>query len=69
MNRQRLIIAALAAVLGLLYWQSRREVRPAAVPLTLPTARASDTPLHQADFIGDEVPGRIERDRTLQLHA
>ena len=56
---RRLLIAAMAAMLGLLYWQNRPAEQPPARPLTAPVHRASATPLHEADFIGDEVSGRM----------
>ncbi len=56
---RRLLIAALAALLALLYWQSRPSERPPARPLAAPAHRASATPLHALDFIGEEVPGRM----------
>ena len=60
MMLRRLLIAALAAMLVLLHWRSRREDWPSAPPLALPPAHAvANAPLHQTDFIGDEVPGRM----------
>jgi predicted neuraminidase len=56
---RRLLIAALVAMPALLYWQSRSDERPPGRPLATTVHRTSATPLHQADFIGEEVPGRM----------
>jgi predicted neuraminidase len=56
---RRLLIAALAAMLALLYWQSRQSLRSAALPLAAPVYHAATTPQHTSDFIGDEVRGQM----------
>ena len=56
---RRLLIAALLAMPGLLYWQSRQSERPAPKPLAVQMHRAAAHSIHAEQFIGAEVPGRM----------